>query len=63
MSLLAISVVQSKFASGMVQPNPAASFTSVETSEASIISFFGTQPRITQVPPKRYSSAIMTRAP
>src|SRR5271167_4629099 len=26
-------------------------------------SFFGTQPRITQVPPIRYSSAIMTRAP
>src|SRR5580692_10708189 len=26
-------------------------------------SFFGTQPRITQVPPMRYSSAIVTRAP
>src|ERR1700733_6540713 len=26
-------------------------------------SFFGTQPRITQVPPMRYSSAIITRAP
>src|SRR5216684_2314772 len=26
-------------------------------------SFFGTQPRITQVPPIRYSSASMTRAP
>src|SRR6202035_3216002 len=26
-------------------------------------SFFGTQPRMTQVPPRRYSSASMTRAP
>src|SRR3984957_9957740 len=26
-------------------------------------SFFGTQPRITQVPPIRYSSAMVTRAP
>src|SRR6266851_1525807 len=31
--------------------------------EAYTRSFFGTQPRITQVPPIRYSSAISTRAP
>src|SRR5258706_7146176 len=31
--------------------------------EAYTSSFFGTQPRITQVPPIRYSSASMTRAP
>src|SRR6476659_7788045 len=31
--------------------------------EAYTRSFFGTQPRITQVPPMRYSSAIITRAP
>ena len=27
------------------------------------MNFFGTQPRITQVPPTRYSSATATRAP
>src|SRR6478609_9394141 len=31
--------------------------------EAYTRSFFGTQPRITQVPPIRYSSASKTRAP
>jgi hypothetical protein len=31
--------------------------------EAYTSSFFGTQPRITQVPPIRYSSASKTRAP
>src|SRR5215813_6968379 len=47
----------------MVQPKPAASAISWRTCEPSTNSFFGTQPRITQVPPIRYSSAIVTRAP
>src|SRR5215471_14939825 len=47
----------------MVQPKPAASSISWRTWEPMTSSFFGTQPRITQVPPMRYSSAIMTLAP
>src|SRR5215475_2047181 len=47
----------------MVQPKPAASSISWRTCEPITSSFFGTQPRITQVPPMRYSSASMTRAP
>src|SRR5690242_12783377 len=47
----------------MVQPKPAASSISWCTCEPSTNSFFGTQPRITQVPPIRYSSATMTLAP
>ena len=45
------------------QPNPAPSAKPCAKREASTISFFGTQPRITQVPPTRYSSANATRAP
>src|SRR5256885_12121753 len=63
LSLLATSVGQSKEISGMVQPKPAASSISWWTCEPSTNSFFGTQPRITQVPPIRYSSATMTLAP
>ena len=47
----------------MVQPKPAASSMSWRTCEPITNSFFGTQPRITQVPPIRYSSATMTLAP
>src|SRR6516162_11546035 len=47
----------------MVQPKPAASSISWRTCDPITNSFFGTQPRITQVPPMRYSSAIITRAP
>src|SRR6201996_2640040 len=63
LSLLATKVGQSKRASGMVQPNTAASSISCWTWEPITNSFLGTQPRITQVPPIRYSSATMTRAP
>src|SRR3954466_15492391 len=63
LSLLAISVDQSKLTGGMVHPNPAASSISKWMCEAITSSFFGTQPRITQVPPIRYSSATMTFAP
>src|SRR6266850_740195 len=62
LSLLATSVGQSKETSGMVQPKPAASAISWRTCEPITNSFFGTQPRITQVPPIRYSSATMTLA-
>src|SRR5262245_10851431 len=47
----------------MVQPKPAASSISWRTCDPITSSFFGTQPRMTQVPPTRYSSAIITRAP
>src|SRR5262249_33648474 len=47
----------------MVQPKPAASSISWWTCEPITNSFFGTQPRITQVPPIRYSSATTTFAP
>ena len=40
----------------MVQPKPAASSTSSWMCEPITNSFFGTQPRIQQVPPIRYSS-------
>src|SRR5213080_3521972 len=63
LSLLATSVGQSNEISGMVQPKPAASSISWRACEPSTNSFFGTQPRITQVPPIRYSSATMTLAP
>src|SRR6185369_11501644 len=63
LSLLATSVGQSKETFAMVQPKPAASSISCLTCEPSTNSFFGTQPRITQVPPIRYSSATMTLAP
>src|SRR4051794_27760804 len=63
LSLLATSTDQSKETSGMVQPKPAASAISWRTWEPITNSFFGTQPRITQVPPIRYSSATMTLAP
>ena len=63
LSLLATSVGQSKETFGMVQPKPAASSISWRTCEPITNSFFGTQPRITQVPPIRYSSATMTLAP
>ena len=46
-----------------VQPKPAASRNAPEKPAAYIISFFGTQPRITQVPPTRSPSTISTRAP
>src|SRR5271170_5386152 len=47
----------------MVQPKPAASAISSRTCEPITKSFFGTHPLITQVPPMRYSSATITRAP
>ncbi len=47
----------------MVQPKPAASSISCLMCEPITNSFFGTQPRITQVPPMRYSSATITLAP
>ena len=47
----------------MVQPKPAASSISSWTWLPITNSFFGTQPRITQVPPIRYSSATITLAP
>jgi hypothetical protein len=46
-----------------VQPKPSASKKSSRKCEAYTSSFFGTQPRITQVPPKRSASAMATRAP
>ena len=58
-----MSVAQSKRGSGTVQPNPAASSKSSAKRLAYTSSFFGTQPRITQVPPTRYSSATITLAP
>src|SRR6267142_415672 len=63
LSLLAISVGQSNVTGGIVHPKPAASSISKRMCDARTRSFFGTQPRITQVPPIRYSSASMTRAP
>jgi hypothetical protein len=60
---LAISVAQSKRGSGALQPKPAASAKSPEKREASTISFLWTQPRMTQVPPTRNSSATITFAP
>src|SRR3981189_895454 len=62
-SLLATSVGQSKETSPTVQPKPAASSISCLICEPITNSFFGTQPRITQAPPLRYSSATMTLAP
>src|SRR5882757_7308034 len=47
----------------MVQPKPAASSISSWMWEPITNNFFGTQPRITQVPPIRYSSATITLAP
>src|SRR6266478_3016915 len=63
LSLLATSVGQSKVTGGMDHPKPAASSISWWMCDPITRSFFGTQPRITQVPPIRYSSASMTRAP
>src|SRR5580692_4673016 len=63
LSLLATSVGQSKVTGGIDQPNPAASSISCWMCDPITNSFFGTQPRITQVPPIRYSSATITRAP
>src|SRR6266576_6609710 len=63
LSLLATSVGQSKFTGGIDHPKPAASSISWWMCDPITNSFFGTQPRITQVPPIRYSSAIRTRAP
>src|SRR5579863_9259621 len=58
-----MSVAQSKVGWATVQPKPAASANSWWKCEAYTRSFFGTQPRITQVPPIRYSAASVTRAP
>src|SRR5882724_8786839 len=63
LSLLATSVGQSKVTGGIDHPKPAASSISWWMCDPITKSFFGTQPRITQVPPIRYSSATMTRAP
>src|SRR6266568_365968 len=63
LSLLATSVFQLKETCGINQPKPAASSISCRMCEPMTKSFFGTQPRITQVPPIRYSSATMTLAP
>src|ERR1700730_11804354 len=63
LALLATSVGQSKVTGGIDHPKPAASSISWWMCDPITNSFFGTQPRITQVPPIRYSSAIMTRAP
>src|SRR6266849_618579 len=63
LSLLATSVGQSKSTCGINQPKPAASSISCWICDPITNSFFGTQPRITQVPPIRYSSATITRAP
>src|ERR1051325_3979995 len=57
LSLLAIRVGQSKVTGGMVQPKPAASSISKWMCEAITSSFFGTQPRITQVP--RFRSDVL----
>ena len=62
-SRLFFSFRQSKEREGIVQPNPSAASTSAPTWEAYIISFFGTHPRITHVPPTLLSSANMTEAP
>src|SRR5713226_5521592 len=63
LSLLATSVGQSKVTGGIDHPKPAASSISWWMCDPITNSFFGTQPRITQVPPIRYSSATITRAP
>src|SRR3954471_2077243 len=63
LSLLATSVGQSNVTEGIDQPKPAASSISCWIWDPITNSFFGTQPRITQVPPMRYSSATTTRAP
>src|SRR4029079_4953937 len=60
---LSRNVAQSKLAPVTVQPKPGASAKLGANSDPYTSSFFGTQPRITQVPPMRYSSAIVTLAP
>jgi hypothetical protein len=47
----------------MLQPKSAASFNSSRTCAAYEKSFFGMQPTLTQVPPKRPDSPTATRAP
>jgi hypothetical protein len=61
--LFASRVLQSKRGSPAVQPNPAATAKSSRKCAAYEKSFFGMQPTLTQVPPKRSDSAIATRAP
>src|SRR3954470_3882785 len=63
LSFAAINACQSWRASGMIQPWPRASSSVRLTSAAYTSSFFGTHPRITQVPPQRSASATAVRAP
>src|SRR5476651_1983417 len=53
----------SKRACTSLQPKPSASLNCWAKPAAYIISFLGTQPRITQVPPNRSASTIATLAP
>ena len=50
-------------AAGRRHPNPAASSKSSAKWEAYTKSFFGMHPTLTQVPPRKRSSATATRAP
>jgi hypothetical protein len=61
--LFASSVGQSKRGSPVVQPKLFATSKSSRKCAAYENSFFGMQPTLTQVPPKRSLSAIATRAP
>ena len=63
MSLALRKVGQSKVGFGTSQPKPRAISNSRAYSLAKTMNFFGTQPRMTQVPPTRCSSATATRAP
>src|SRR5206468_1220494 len=54
---------QSKCGTDKRQPNSAASSNVSLKRLAYTNSFFGTQPRMTHVPPSRYSSASITLAP
>ena len=58
-----MSVGQSNAARCASQPKPRESSASAPYSEAWTMSFFGTQPTLTQVPPQKRSSAMATRAP
>ena len=62
-SLAAISAAQSMRPAPVSQPKPWLSAAAAPYSAAITISFFGTQPTLTQVPPQKRSSATATRAP
>ncbi len=63
LSLAAISAAQSCRGGCVSQPKPWLSRALAPYSDAITISFFGTQPTLTQVPPQSRSSATPTRAP